>query len=261
MHVATPEEIRLVEEALVDPVIAQELEEIRDTLADFSIKMEKPVPASVKANLDRLLFAEEAATHTTEPAPQVQAPEPKVIQMNTSSGSKFRFLAAAASLALLISLGANTYQFMSYQQVRDRMAELESSNTVLAGEIKVVKQDLGFYGTISNFFEKGDIKTYELAAVGEKQGKAVVFFDAKTGKVAIKATELPELSNEYQYQLWALVDGKPIDMGMIPNDSVGKDQLAMLKSVKGMQAFAITKEPYGGKPSPTLEEMVVMGKV
>ncbi|HEX4887838.1 MAG TPA: anti-sigma factor, partial [Luteibaculaceae bacterium] len=94
-----------------------------------------------------------------------------------------------------------------------------------------------------------------------KQGRAMLYCDLKTGKVAVKPMGLPALDNQHQYQLWALIDGKPVDMGMIPNDMIGKDQLAMLKSVQGAQAFAITREPFGGKAEPTIEEMIVMAKV
>lgn len=254
MRVATPDEIRLVEESLHDPLVAQEIREIEESLADLSLKLDKPVPAKVKADLDKLLFG--AEVNEVEPV----VSEPKVIQLE-SRNSGFKWLGAAASVALVVSLGLNGYQYMSNQEMKNKMAEMESANTVLAGEVKVVKQDLTFYGAVADFFQKGDIKTINLAAVPNREGSAIVYCDMQSGKVAIKSKSLPALSNEYQYQLWALVDGKPVDLGMIPNDSVGKDQLAMLKSIKGMQAFAITKEVYGGKPQPTMEELVVMGAV
>ncbi len=259
MRIAEPEEIRLVEDNLSDPAIQQELREIEESLAELSLKLDKPVPSSVKANLDLLLFG--ATENTAVEEKKIVVEEPKVIQMTPTKTSNFRYLAVAASIALLVSVGLNMFQFMNYQEVKDKMAQLESSNTVLAGEVKVVKQDLTFVGAISDFFQKGDIKTIQLAAVPNREGNAVLYCDMKSGKVAVKPANLPALSNEYQYQLWALVDGKPVDLGMIPNDSVGKDQLAMFKSIKGMQAFAITKEVYGGKPAPTMEELVVMGAV
>lgn len=255
LRIATPEEIGMVEDHLSDPEVVQELNQIHEVLADLSLSMEKEVPVGVKSNLDKLLFGEELNATERETAPEV-----KVIQL-PSSGSNLRWLSMAASVAVLISVGLNLFQFASYKEVKGKMAELESSNTVLASEVKVVRQDLGVYGAITDFFQNGDIKTIELTAVNNKEGKAMLYCDMKSGMVAVKPSDLPALSDDYQYQLWALIDGVPVDMGMIPNNAVGKDQLAMLKSVKGMQAFAITKEEFGGKPSPTLSEMVVMGKV
>lgn len=253
---ATPEEVRLVEANLHDHEVKKELTEIEDALQALAFKLERPVPASVKMNLDQLLFAEESSPIIKE--------EPKVIslQERKASGGALRFLSIAASIALVVSLGLNFIQYANYKEVKDQMAQMEATNSVLAGEVRVVKQDLDFYGTISDFFQRGDIKVVKLAAAPTRDGNsAMVYYDAESGKVAIKADGLAAIDNQHQYQLWALVDGKPVDLGMIPNDSVGKEQLAMLKSVKGMQAFAITKEIYGGKPTPNLEELMVIGNV
>ncbi len=249
MGAATPDEIALVEAHLADPLIKQELDEIEQALLGVAFKLEKNVPESVKNNLDAVLFGNEQTTNTEET--RVVPMVPKTIN----------WMARAASVALIVSVGLNLFQFVQHGETKDKLAALESTNTVLAGEVRVVRQDLDFYASISDFFQRGDIKMIKLDAVKDRTGDAMLYMDAKSGKVAIKANHLPVLDNEHQYQLWALVDGKPVDMGVIPNDMLGKDQLAMLKSISGMQAFAITKEPYGGKPSPTLEELVVMGNV
>jgi len=251
MGAASPEERALVEANINDPLIRQELSEIENALINVAVKMEKDVPADVKNKLDATLFG-------TETNHQAANQETKVIPMTPV---KVNWMARAASVALLLSVGLNLFQFVKHGETKEKLAAIENTNTVLAGEVKVVKQDMIFYETISDFFQRGDIKMIQLDAVNNKQGDAMIFMDAKSGKVAIKANHLPVLDNDHQYQLWALVDGKPVDMGVIPNDVLGKDQLAMLKSISGMQAFAITKEPYGGKASPTLEEMVVMGNV
>ena len=60
-----------------------------------------------------------------------------------------------------------------------------------------------------------------------------------------------------QYQLWAIVDGKPVDAGLI-TDCIG---LCKMKRIDRAQAFAITLEKAGGSPTPTLTEMYVFGKI
>ena len=248
MGAATPEEIQLVEANLDNPAIKQELAEIEEALIKVAMNLEREVPTAVKTNLDNLLFADEKAVPV----------ETKVISMKSNSTG---WMARAASVALLFSVGLNLYQYANHNETKEKLASLENTNMVLAGGVKVVRQDMDFYSTITNFFQRGDIKMIQLNPVNNKLGKATLYMDAKSGKVAIKANDLPALDNEHQYQLWALVDGKPVDMGVIPNDMLGKEQLAMLKSISGMQAFAITKEPYGGKDQPTLEEMIAMGNV
>ena len=60
--------------------------------------------------------------------------------------------------------------------------------------------------------------------------------------------------------MWTIVDGKPVDMGMIDAEFSNR-LLPMKASSPNAVAFAITLEKEGGSPSPTMEEMYVMGKV
>ncbi len=63
-----------------------------------------------------------------------------------------------------------------------------------------------------------------------------------------------------QYQLWALVDGQPRDMGILALEAADLS-LANVPFVAGAGAFAITIEPLGGSPSPSLDQLVMMGAV
>jgi anti-sigma-K factor RskA len=71
---------------------------------------------------------------------------------------------------------------------------------------------------------------------------------------------LPPLAESKQYQLWAIVDGKPVDLGMLPNEKQ-ESLLLRMKDVSEPQAFAITIEPKGGSARPTLDQMIVLGKI
>ena len=71
---------------------------------------------------------------------------------------------------------------------------------------------------------------------------------------------MPVTDAEHQYQLWALVDGVPVDLGVFDAEGNGigfKD----MKSIGKAQAFAVTLEPKGGSKNPTLDQMVVMGAI
>ena len=67
------------------------------------------------------------------------------------------------------------------------------------------------------------------------------------------------LAQENQYQLWAIIDGKPVDAGVFDTSLAGL--LKMKEIGNGAAAFAVTIEPRGGKASPTLETMQVVGNV
>jgi anti-sigma-K factor RskA len=87
---------------------------------------------------------------------------------------------------------------------------------------------------------------------------AEVYWDSSK-KVYLDIKNLPAAPTGKQYQLWAIVEGKPVDMGMYSKNTDSKIQA--MKSVEKPQAFAITLEKEGGNATPTMEEMYVMGTI
>ncbi|MGZ8517919.1 MAG: anti-sigma factor domain-containing protein, partial [Chitinophagaceae bacterium] len=81
---------------------------------------------------------------------------------------------------------------------------------------------------------------------------ATVYWDTTSKDVILVVNNLPRPAGDKQYQLWALLDGKPIDVGMIDNDifTGEKKLMIQMKNVSGAQAFAITLEKKGGNPTP-----------
>ena len=79
-----------------------------------------------------------------------------------------------------------------------------------------------------------------------------------TGEVFIDPSNLPDVPKGMQYQLWAIVDGKPVDGGLIKSDN--KSHIQKMKSFGRAEAFAVTLETEGGNPTPK-GNMYVMGKI
>ena len=90
-----------------------------------------------------------------------------------------------------------------------------------------------------------------------KQQSALVFWNPTSQEVYLEMGLLPTLPSDKQYQLWAIIDGKPSDMGVFETVA----NLQKMKVAKNVQAFAVTIEPKGGSKEPTLTAMVVLGKV
>jgi hypothetical protein len=139
--------------------------------------------------------------------------------------------------------------------ISDRIAGLEytlneSSSTIkdLTSELEIVK----------------DPSTFKIALKGtdlRPNALASVYFNPDKEQIYIESNQLDELAESYDYQLWAIVDGKPVDMGVF-NPKLGDlSQLQKVDYIKNPQAFAITIEPVGGSIGPTLEKMVVLGTV
>ncbi len=88
---------------------------------------------------------------------------------------------------------------------------------------------------------------------------AKIFWMKNTGAVYVDATYLPQAPQGKQYQLWAIVNGAPVDAGMIETAN-GTYKIQKMKSFGSAEAFAITLENTGGSATPTMEEMVVKSK-
>jgi anti-sigma-K factor RskA len=86
-----------------------------------------------------------------------------------------------------------------------------------------------------------------------------VYWDSRSKDVYLLVNNLPQATTDKQYQLWALVDGKPVDAGVF--DIKEGLSFVKMKNIPRAQAFAITLEKRGGSATPTMQEMYVLGKV
>jgi anti-sigma-K factor RskA len=91
---------------------------------------------------------------------------------------------------------------------------------------------------------------------------ATFYWDKAKSEAYVSIQKLPPAPAGMQYQLWAIADGKPVDIGMLDNDIVAKGGMQKVtKAVVSGQAFAISLEKAGGSPSPTPDKIYVMGKM
>jgi anti-sigma-K factor RskA len=88
--------------------------------------------------------------------------------------------------------------------------------------------------------------------------QVVVYWNAKAYATFLAISNLPAPPKGKQYQLWAIVKGKPVDAGVFDYDLAA---IQPMKLFDEAQAFAVTLENEGGSPSPTLEQMYVVGSL
>ena len=86
--------------------------------------------------------------------------------------------------------------------------------------------------------------------------EATVYWSASKNATYLAIRNLPEPPADKQYQLWAIVDKKPVDAGVF---EYNLSEIQSMKVFEEAQAFAVTLEPEGGSKSPTLEKMYVLG--
>ncbi|MBD8082361.1 anti-sigma factor [Chryseobacterium caseinilyticum] len=174
------------------------------------------------------------------------------IESDATSKSLWSKLSVAASVLLVISLGANLFWMTKSSEKDDQIIAMRNQQNDTDKKIKNINDKLGL---ITN----PDLQKIVLAGVEtHPDSKAVVFWDKTNTKVYLNVQNLPDAPSGKQYQLWAIADGKPVSAGMYTKD---KDTRIALSEIPKAQAFAITLEQEGGSAAPTMENMYVMGTV
>ncbi len=172
---------------------------------------------------------------------------------------RIRYLLAASFVIAVLTSATSVYVGFRWNAAEDSLAELRSLNELMVAE----KQSLKARFTKSES-DVAALRTatsrISLKAVADAHNvAAVVFWDTTSGHVHLDGRLLPALPLGKQYQLWAIVAGKPVDAGLVSSEIV--DGLVAMKDVGSAQAFAITVEPIGGSAAPTIDAMIVHGNV
>jgi anti-sigma-K factor RskA len=163
---------------------------------------------------------------------------------------------AAASFLLLA--GAAYWAFST----NNKYQSLQQANAELKNQLDHSTERISELDKTAQTLQSPYLKTATLEGTPNAPGCfANVYWDTTTKDVWLLVNNMPPPVSEKQYQLWALLNGKPIDLGVIEPNIWQKKLLVKMKNVQGAEAFAITLEPQGGSTSPTMEKMYVMGKL
>lgn len=185
--------------------------------------------------------------------------ETPVIPMQPASTSSW--MRYAASVSLLVAVSASILAYTYYNNWKNTEAQLTSliaQNQQIASDYNVVNQRLDkiendFDVVSSSAFSKVTMKGTDNAP----EALADIYWNANTQEVYLSIQNLRELSQQQQFQLWAIIDGQPVDAGTFDLT----DGLLKMKNIAGAAAFAVTIEPKGGSVNPSLETMQVVGNV
>lgn len=245
LGIASGQERIMVEDCLRNyPELKDELMEIELSLEDYAqANAVQPSPALKEKVFSNL----SAKTKVAEiQADQNMAPTEKVYRIP----ALYKLL-VAASVILLIGSIIVAYSFYNkynntqreLQIAQQKIAQQDKYNEAMAADINVMT-DKNARPVILN------------GTPNAPDALAKIFWMKNSGEVYIDPSNLPQVPAGKQYQLWAIVDGKPIDAGMITTEK-GIYHIQKMKSFGKVDAFAITLEKKGGSPTPTLDQMIV----
>lgn len=241
------------------PEIDSALQVAESDLETFASSYAVKAPLGMK---EKLMTG--VAQHEQEPSMKAlksDEPTEPVAKLPPPSGDSRRSTWGAwAAAAAVVAFAFGIWQYTESTSKTEELASIREEQQSLNQKLSDMESQISQLNEGVNELYSPEIKKVVMESVQEGQKTQVaVFWNQKNGQVRLDPSSLPQLPADKQYQLWVLEDGNPIDMGVLPKDA-SEVLMAQKTSVVG-DAFAITVEPLGGKPSPTLEQLVVMGKV
>lgn len=159
----------------------------------------------------------------------------KLISMPADSSGKtnwWKYVAAACILLLAGSIYLNII-------LSNKNNKLKNDYNNTSAELAVMKKD------IEMLRGNPDVKMASMKGTEvSPQSFATVYWDTTTHDVYLMLNNLPRPASDKQYQLWALLDGQPIDIGLIDNKYFVEQNKLLIraKNIQNAQAFAITLE-------------------
>ena len=173
-----------------------------------------------------------------------------------------RLVAAASVILLLGSVLLNLYLLNQYKHSIALSKALAEDQNRLTSTNRLLNTKLENYGTALQHMKDPKMEIVKLPSAPsspDPSSMATVYWNTDSKEVYLLVNQLPMPASGMQYQLWAIVDGKPTDAGIFDMDN--GIHFMKLKIIPRAQAFAVTLEKKGGSETPDMNTMYVMGKV
>ncbi len=248
------------------PEIKDELVLVQSQLESYIKTLAVKPPEALKSKiLDAIKSVEQDAKETYN-QPNADEKKGRVVEMNTTQNSgnaNFFKYGMAASIAVILGLAVFTFnQNLKKGELENELASVKSDVDMIKDELtassKKYQDSIQLIAYRENILLNSETQSVTLAGTGNSPESNVrVFWNKSSSEIVVVKDQLPLAGKDKQFQLWGLVDGVPVDLGMLAdNELITNPRKIDLEKV---DAFAITLEQYGGSPQPNLEQLYVIG--
>jgi anti-sigma-K factor RskA len=182
----------------------------------------------------------------------LQALDIPVASINTPTGKvkKMSWIKMVAAASVLLLCGSVFFNYTQYKQNKEQAVELAAKNKL--------PETL----PMANYNILKDPSITPVAMNGQGYHaicRCTMFWDKKTGKAYVMIHHLVPSGDNYEYQLWANVNGKQVSVGMI-NDKIRDRFIEVSGMPKDAKEFIVTLEKNGGATAPDAD-VILKGTV
>lgn len=249
----TPDERREVEQA------AKKYAKVRQEILEIELALENFAQAHgiepAKALKGRVLSGVGGAEESSEV---------RVLNKPTRSQRTFYPYALAASVALLlISWVALIIVYNRLDESKEQLALSQRSSQQYSMQVNQYDQQLQESQKVISVLKDPAVRMITLRGTDRSPSsklRVVYQPDQEIVMLDLSSLALPANDSAHQYQLWAMVEGKPVDLGVFDADR-GVTGMKEMKGLANAEAFAVTLESRGGSPVPTMSNLMALGTI
>ena len=267
LGLASPQEVQEVAcLSKIYPEIQAEFIRVQKRCEEMMFEQAQAPDSAIRASILKTI----AETAQENPAGNVDAgkkQETKIIPLNTTTEirgvSPLWKMMAAASLILTMGIGA--LWVISNREVKrldSALASMENEHLKDSQVLQALLLEKDHLQTVQEVLAEQSTRTVMMKGTEKEPDAAVkVMWSADMKKAVMHAEKITPPPADMQYQLWVIADGKPVSVGLFNYDEVEQMTDPFDVNAQNITAFAITLEKRGGSPTPTMENMVVMGPI
>ena len=149
---------------------------------------------------------------------------------------------AAASVILMLAAGYFAYDFYSKNE------KLESASRQMQTALDSTNKQMVEVKKMMEVMTNPNVTVVSMVGTQKSPSSANIYWDTASADVYMVIKNIPKLPGEKQYQLWAFIDQKPVDLGLFDADK--PNLFLKMKNTRKAEAFAITIEKRGNGPTP-----------
>ncbi|MFT6320950.1 MAG: anti-sigma-K factor RskA [Granulosicoccus sp.] len=240
LGLTSPEESELVEQMLVKhPELKKDCMKLEGCMEKYARAHAIPPPATLKesvlSKVDKIAAMERAAR-------------------NNISIPKWIVYSTAASLVGLLFFSFSAWNGKS--KVENEMAVLSTEFQQFQKDCEQVENDKMIFASQNTFLK--DLKTTHIHLRGGDNSLAIVYWNENKDKAYLKLENLPPPPAGKTYQIWADIDSKMVDMGVINYDD---KKMISIPYMANAASLNITLEEAGGSDHPDVSQLKVSGVI
>ncbi len=243
LGLTSPEETALVEHFIAaHPEVKLEMNALQKAVEDYAAQYAIPPPRHLKKKILSEISSENG------------------LKIEPSSGSRtaiFRKWTISLACLLLLVIGLVSYLAWKQQTLKAEVLHLSDQLTTYRTQYQQLQQQTVVPQKLMPLLENPYTLVIHLQGKPDApQAHAIAYWNVVLNNAYIQLIDMPTLASDKQYQIWADVNGKMINLGIL-----NMDTLQDINFLENAASLTITVEPKGGSTQPNVSQLIADGKI